>query len=499
MAVSFPFPKGRPRQLVTFGVLAACTTALYIWQLNTLFSFFAFAFRDAGSSLMLVKLIQAGQTPVTDFGYAYGLLSVLFSQVWMTVFGINPAAFVSAEYIISLVSCYWFARLLTAIDGGYGHLLLLICLWPLALPVTGISHTHVLEPVLLLAALTLHAEGKPRWALVACTTCLFVKPSMAYFYGLWLVVELIAETRPLRIAAWKQVLRALAPAAVMAISIATCLGVYYGWPPLAASLTGKTGRTIYSINHYGVLGYGHSFFWNPAATWKYYLGQHAGFWIFSTLSLFGVAAALITSQATNRRSLRQNDRLICCIAYLLLAFYVLFYGPPESWIYYPFLLVIFWMLILDFWRLRWLLAIALPLYLASTFVVFKMRLHDWRTNVSSPLTRGLPADPEVLSEWSTIRSLAQSSRVAVLSYGGATAILFPDMETAPRLFLERGLTSPREINATLVTLQHADYVVVQVGMPYLNYFDWPVIGDELRKFHTVSKSSRFTVLKRTSP
>jgi hypothetical protein len=60
----------------------------------------------------------------------------LLAQVWLTVFAITPIAFVGAEFVISLVFCYWFARLLPAIGGGRGRLLLLMCLWPLALPTT---------------------------------------------------------------------------------------------------------------------------------------------------------------------------------------------------------------------------------------------------------------------------------------------------------------------------------------------------------------------------
>jgi hypothetical protein len=152
--------------------------------------------------------------------------------------------------------------------------------------------------------------------------------------------------------------------------------------------------------------------------------------------------------------------------------------------------------LLDFRRSRWLLAIALPLAFLTTFVTVKGRLQYWRTSVTSPLTYGLTTEPETLSEWSAIRALARVSRVTILSYAGASAIFFPDMETAPRLYLERGQTQPRELAATLATLQHADYVVWPLGLPYLNYFDWPVIGEELKKFHIVSKSPQFTLLKR---
>ncbi len=494
MSVSLSFLKTKPSILATFAILCAATTVFLLWESRHLYGFFSFAFRDSGSNLMLVKLVNDGQKPITDFGYAYGLLSVIFSQIWLNLFGITPTAFLAAEYLIILVFCYWLARMHAAIDGTYVHLLLLLALLPFVVPTAAISHTHVLEPVFLLAAIALWVEGTPRWALLSCTLCLFIKPSMAYFLGLLLVMELLRTHKPRDGSGWKSLLRGLGPSILAAIIVGVFLGVYYGWAPLVASLTGQTGRKIYSINHYGVLGYGRGFFWST--NWKYYLGQPAGFWIFSVLAICAAGFQTMVSRFATGKPLSKSEQLIVTIAILMLAFHVFCYGGPESWLYYAFLLVLFWMAVLDFRRFRWLLAIALPLAALTTLVSFKGRLQYWRTSVASPLTLGLTTEPETLSEWSAIRALVRGSHATILSYAGASAIFFPDLDTAPRLFLERGQTQPRELEATLATLQRADYVVWPVGLPYLNYFEWPVIGDELKKFHIVSKSERFTVLKR---
>jgi len=485
----------RPRQWVIFVVLSICTTALYLWNLPDLFSFFTLSFRDSGSNLMLVKLLHDGQRPTIDFGYAYGLLSVLLSQVWLSIFGITPTAFVSSIYILALLYCYWFSRFLTAIGVGYLHLGLLILLWPFAMPPV-ISYSHAIEPVLLMAALALYMEEKAEWALAVCTICLFVKPSMAYLFGLVLVIILVVQSRPPQPGALRRLVRAFAPSVLAGLIIGVFLGAYYGWGPLVSTLTAEDGHRAYRIDHYGVLGYGRSFFWNPS--WKYYLGQAAGFWIFSMLSVIGVAAGITVSRLRTRKTFSKRDVLICSIALLLLAFHVFFYGPPESWIYYVFLLVIFWVLMIDRQRLRWLICVALLLYLTTTFITQRGHLRYWRTVVTSPLTHGLATDPQTFEEWRAVFSLSKRYHVTILSFGGASALFFPEMETAPRLFLDPGLSQPREADAALTSLQHADYVVWPSGFPYLNYRTWPGLGDELRKFQTVSKTERFTVLRRSS-
>ena len=483
----------RPRLGSIFAVLSLATTVFFLWNLPELFSFFAFGFRDNGSNLMLVKLIEAGQRPTIDFGYAYGLLSLLFSQVWLSAFGATPVAFVSSVYVLTLFFGYWFSRFLTAVDATWAHLALVVILWPFAIP-PDISHSQAIEPILLLAALVLYLEEKPQWALAACTICLFVKPSMAYFLGLILVIILMVRSRPLETGGGKRLVRALLPAAVTGLILGACLAGYYGWAPLVTTLTAKTGQRIYRTDHFGVFGYGRSFFVNPS--WKYYVGQPAGFWIFSMVVLVGVAAVIAAKHLRTRSPLGKRDILICWIAILMVAFHVFFYGPPESWIYYVFLLVIFWVLAMDRRELRWLVAAGLLLFLMTSFVAQRARLHYWHMVVRSPLTRGLATDPATLSQWSALYSLSQRSHVVVLSYGGGSAILFPEMETAPRLFLDPGLSEPGEVNATVAALKRADYIVLPSGMPYLNYWNWPAFGDVLRTFQTVDKNDHFTLLAR---
>jgi hypothetical protein len=122
-------------------------------------------------------------------------------------------------------------------------------------------------------------------------------------------------------------------------------------------------------------------------------------WLLGLLNALGAGRGRRYRRVTGTyQPLDRDARLLCYIAYLLLVIHMLLYGPAESWVYNSFLLIIFWLLVLDFRSLPWLLAAALPLYLACTLVIFKIRLYDWWTRVTSPLTSGLTAEQETLSE-----------------------------------------------------------------------------------------------------
>lgn len=485
----------RPQTLLTFVLLALCTSIWFLWCWRSNFNFFQLSFQDPGSNLTLVELLRRGQKPGIDFGYAYGLLSLAFSQAWFGLFGLTPGALVASAYVISLAMCYWFARLLSAIGGGWWHVLLSILLWPIALPPL-ISQTHLIEPLLILTALVLHAEGKLSWALTSCAVCVFVKPSLGYVYGLLLVITILLKSRPLQPGRFGRLAREFAPAAAVCIILGAALGTLYGWHLLLNTLSASTGRRIYSVDHFGIFGLGRSFFWYPGVTWKYYLGQRAGFWIFSMLALLVSLTVILTRRVRTGQPLDSTSKLVCTVAALLMAFHLFFYGPPMAWLYYAFLGVIFWVAILNFARLRWLLAAALPLYLSSSLISERARFREWFANRPSPVTAGFAVDPATLSTWTEIRSLARSSSVALLSFGGDSAILFPYLDTAPRLFMDPGLTLPEEIEATRTTLRRADYVVEIQTPDFFTYSYWPSLAQELQKFATIRHEGTVTVLKR---
>ena len=80
--------------------------------------------------------------------------------------------------------------------------------------------------------------------------------------------------------------------------------------------------------------------WDPKGLpWIFYVIDISGFWIASTLFLFGSALLQLRSRSTQEKSVRRKEVILSC-AILHLAFMLLFFGNQWSWVYYPYLLVI---------------------------------------------------------------------------------------------------------------------------------------------------------------
>src|SRR5262249_31011316 len=68
--------------VVLTAVLAAQT--VLVWPRMTRFIWFAFG--DPGCNLALVALVRKGARPMVEFGYNYGLVSVLAGDLWSRAF-----------------------------------------------------------------------------------------------------------------------------------------------------------------------------------------------------------------------------------------------------------------------------------------------------------------------------------------------------------------------------------------------------------------------------
>ena len=78
-------------------------------------------------------------------------------------------------------------------EGGAGGIALVVVAMPWAALASYINLTHAIEATLICHALAEHALGRRSRALALLTACLFVKPAMAYIYGLLLVLLIIRD------------------------------------------------------------------------------------------------------------------------------------------------------------------------------------------------------------------------------------------------------------------------------------------------------------------
>src|SRR5664280_822894 len=100
------------RRLWLFSGFALLLIALQILHLPETLSFTAFAFGEPGANLSVIYLVRHGMHPNVDFGHSYGLLGLLFSDIWFRITGLTPVAYWAGILVLELAMCAVLACLL---------------------------------------------------------------------------------------------------------------------------------------------------------------------------------------------------------------------------------------------------------------------------------------------------------------------------------------------------------------------------------------------------
>jgi hypothetical protein len=359
---------------------------------------------------------------------------------------------------------------------------------------------HALEPALLVHALAFQARRRRGVALALVTADLFVKPAMAYLYGLLLVTAVALDRacparRP----------RVLAPALATGMLLAAVLGAVYGFAPLVRTLVPGAGLEVYRLNHYGFFrGAGRAFWDLPGGTLRDYLRYEVGAWLAGSVVLVVGGLDALWRLARGRGD--RADEVVATCAMLHAGFVTLFFGNRVSWAYYYVVLVAGLAAMARrgaSWR-DWR-TLAVGLVAALTLLGGKVKLETtarlWRTDTPTSSTFGLWASPAERDEWLTVLDLGLRHRPCALlaRIEGASALapaVFLRPETA---YLVPGHPVPAEVTRKARQLALAE-TVVRVrprGDPARGGYErWPQIAEELRAFETVWEGEFFEVARR---
>ena len=226
-------------------LLGAATLAYALFRLPTDLGFDANAFGDRGDFLSISYLVAHGSRPAIDFGYHWGVAPILLAQLWFALFGATPQANEAIMVVCALLVAIGIARMAAALRLGTLGIVLFVVALPFAFPT--FTLTYALEAALLSNALAEQAAQRRATALALTTASCFVNPSMAYLYGLVLLLGLLWESRrphddrgSLDDAAgssidWPNVSRTVTPAAITGAVLMLILSAVYG--PLAMAKT----------------------------------------------------------------------------------------------------------------------------------------------------------------------------------------------------------------------------------------------------------------------
>ncbi len=106
----------RSKVLAIWCLLAILVIALAFARMPGSYDFTEFAFHDVGGNLAIHRLVQLGYYPMSDFYYPYGLLSLLISQVWFTLFGASAASYCLLLFCCNLLVALGIARYIVVLQ-----------------------------------------------------------------------------------------------------------------------------------------------------------------------------------------------------------------------------------------------------------------------------------------------------------------------------------------------------------------------------------------------
>ena len=133
-------------------------------------------------------------------------------------------------FVVDLLIAWGLARCAWALRSGPVGIALFVVTMLLSVLYSYINLAHALEAILICHALAEHASGRRPRALALLTAALFMKPVMAYLYGLLLII-LIARSARL-----PGLVRSLVPAAITGILLFVALAAWFGFSPAIQSL-----------------------------------------------------------------------------------------------------------------------------------------------------------------------------------------------------------------------------------------------------------------------
>jgi hypothetical protein len=481
---------------VLFLVFSFELIAISIARLPNSMAFNTFAFFDQGANLTLQYLLSKGLRPAIDFGYAYGLLPVIFGRVWFAIFSATPRAYQLAMEVFAVLTAWALAKILAQLKIGYIGLALTIVTLGYAYQATYTNFAHGIEAVLISHAVAEQASGRRANALLLASLAVFTKPAMGFFYSLLLVILIIRDlvSHDFSMRRW---LIAFAPTMIVFVSLALVLTYIYGATTIIHTLLPTEGAVAYRALNYGITGEGTNL-WDPKGLpWSFYLVDVSGFLIAGTIFLFSAAAYQLGQIFLRNSSLEFRGEILLTCAFLHLAFLAFFFGSQWSWMYYSYLLVIGCAIAAELGntsRRIGLVLCAVALFSWTDVVYWNYRW--WRTTEPDSSTAGLWAPSDERAEWLSVIAKARGHKAVLLDRQGAAELLFPGFEDPVSLFLLKGLMTPEDIQRKLAQISSADIVVVPMSMGNCGGIPQAPEFDAAMKNFVLTRGKYFDVFQR---
>ena len=459
-----------------------------------------FAIFDSGGELAIQNLISRGYQPSVDFGYLYGLLPLLVGRIWYGLAGLSAETFRMEVMACMIFTAWGIARFASYNRVGPVGLALILLAIPDLLLVTYIGTAQTLEQTLLVNALAEQARGRRGTALALLTACCFVKPSLAVVQGLAVVIAVAVN---LRRAERSASIYALGPAVLTAALIASLLAAAFGYVPLSRTILPRTGMAIYRINGFGFFqGIGRNFWALPHASLRDYFRYELGFWMLGTAFLMAGALAGVWRlvRAKSRPDQTYRDEICATCAAVHLGFVVLIFGHRNTWFYsLPMLILGLATLATHGPRHRSLLWVLAGLLLISDRSKAVDIIHRWKTEVPSPITLNLWADPQEQAEWARALRLSRGQKPVLFAMCEGGALLIPGFAAPITGYLVPGNALAIEVRRKTVQLSAAPIIISAQPPDWPGFGFWPDLKAALDGCELLMEGRYLRVYRRIGP
>lgn len=490
------------RRLAVIGVLLGVWAAVVLWRWPVGMDFKAFAFYDPGSALRADRLVGEGMMPGVEFAYSYGLLPLTLGRAWFGVFGRSPWAYQGLCLLMAGLLIAALARTAAALKWGWREVALLAVLIPVATPAFYLNQTHAMEAALLAWAVAEQARGRRRHALALVTACVFIKPSMAYVYGVVLTTWIVAEAWRGRGAdptnKWRwELLRNLCPAAAIGIVLTAAMTLMWGWRTVLGTVVPTQARKSYEAAGFGFFKAGREFWWGRG--WDY-LTTEAGWWLVSSALLLASAAWVAGRRRHAVGKASPAQEMVLTLALLHGVFVFCFYAWAGSWMYYGWLLALGITAAVGLregWA-KWILW-GVVIGLAVTGQAWHPADGYWawqREHASR--TGGLWAYRELAEDWEQARAMVKNRKVLWLvnGYVEGLDVGVQPAEVPQSWFMSPGLQPTGELAKLRQQIANADVVVRFAELGRLDPWRESALAEVTREFQEQAENKHFLVMKR---
>jgi len=477
-----------------FAILVGILLLINVLTLPTQLSFRQYLCGDIGSSLLVSHLVENGLVAGRDFYYNYGFASLWLNQLWFNTFGYTPFANECLNILCLILLCWGIAEMITVMRWSKPVVWLVLLSTSYLFCFTWFTTTHVLEPALIILCLVRYLKRSFASALLLATLALLVKPTLAYFAGLFLVFVMLTSRDGASLSRHlKRFMLNITPSLLLLFSYTAYVLPKWGWQVYFNSLVPVSGMSVYQESTYGFLGRG-KIFWLPVTDdlgylLEYYFLTPTAVWIIGSLLLvyFTILTAI---QWMKTRSLSIQQRCVLICGFLHLAFVCVLFGNEWSWTYATYLVILGVAACLSLLPTlsKWLVPIYAGIMLLSLSGTIRSLVESWQDTTMRADTHYLFLTDSLHRELSQLRRLASQHRVLMLTRQGAPSLLLNDVKGIPTWVYMKNIAKEPERLAMQRLIDQADIVVVPTYGFIEMMTSWPDIAVHLKRLSVRGKT-----------